>query len=36
VKGHSADPDNDLVDALAVEAARTQAGRRGDAPPDVG
>jgi ribonuclease HI len=33
VKGHSADPYNDLVDALAVEAAHTQAGRRGDGPP---
>ena len=34
VKGHSDDPANDLVDRLAVEAARTQAGRSGDEPPD--
>jgi hypothetical protein len=34
VKGHSEDPFNDLVDRLAVEAARTQAGRSGDSPPD--
>jgi len=33
VKGHSDDPMNDLVDRLAVEAARTQAGRSGDEPP---
>ena len=33
VKGHSDDPSNDLVDRLAVEAARTQAGRSGDGPP---
>ena len=33
VKGHSDDPANDLVDRLAVEAARTQAGRAGDEPP---
>jgi ribonuclease HI/uncharacterized phage-like protein YoqJ len=33
VKGHSEDPMNDLVDRLAVEAARTQAGRSGDEPP---
>ena len=33
VKGHSEDPMNDLVDALAVEAATTGVGRRGDAPP---
>ena len=33
VKGHSDDPFNDLVDRLAVEAARTQAGRSGDEPP---
>jgi ribonuclease HI/uncharacterized phage-like protein YoqJ len=33
VKGHSDDPSNDLVDRLAVEAARTQAGRSGDRPP---
>jgi ribonuclease HI len=36
VKGHSTDPFNDLVDRLAVEAARTRAGRQGDGPPDVG
>ena len=36
VKGHSVDPYNDLVDRLALEAARTQAGRTGDGPPDVG
>ncbi|HEX2274110.1 MAG TPA: ribonuclease H, partial [Acidimicrobiales bacterium] len=37
VKGHGADPMNDLVDRLAVEAARTQQGRAGDAPPsDLG
>jgi ribonuclease HI len=29
VKGHSGDPMNDLVDQLAVEARRTQQGRRG-------
>jgi len=34
VKGHSDDPANDLVDRLAVEAARAQAGRTGDAPPE--
>ena len=34
VKGHSNDPANDLVDRLAVEAARTQAGRSGDNPPE--
>ena len=33
VKGHSNDTMNDLVDRLAVEAATTQAGRSGDAPP---
>jgi ribonuclease HI/uncharacterized phage-like protein YoqJ len=33
VKGHSDDPYNDLVDRLAVEAARTQAGRSGNEPP---
>ncbi len=33
VKGHSGDPMNDLVDRLAVEAATTGAGRRGDGPP---
>jgi ribonuclease HI/uncharacterized phage-like protein YoqJ len=32
VKGHSEDPFNDLVDRLAVEAARTQSGRSGDEP----
>jgi ribonuclease HI/uncharacterized phage-like protein YoqJ len=35
VKGHSDDPFNDLVDRLAVEAARTQTGRSGDRPPDA-
>ena len=34
VKGHSDDPANDLVDRLAVEAARTQTGRSGEEPPD--
>jgi ribonuclease HI/uncharacterized phage-like protein YoqJ len=34
VKGHSNDVTNDLVDRLAVEAARTQQGRIGDTPPD--
>ena len=34
IKGHSGDPMNDLVDALAVEAAVTQKGRSGDDPPD--
>jgi ribonuclease HI len=33
VKGHSGDEMNDLVDRLAVEAAQTQRGRRGDEPP---
>ncbi len=33
VKGHSNDVDNDLVDRLAVEAARTQAGRSGTGTP---
>ena len=33
VKGHSGDPMNDLVDALAVEAARTQQDASADAPP---
>ncbi len=33
VKGHSDDPANDLVDRLAVEAARTQEGRSGEEPP---
>jgi ribonuclease HI/uncharacterized phage-like protein YoqJ len=37
VKGHGADPFNDLVDRLAVEAARTQQGRTGEGPPpDLG
>jgi ribonuclease HI/uncharacterized phage-like protein YoqJ len=37
VKGHSDDPVNDLVDRLAVEAARTQTGRSGDGTPtDLG
>lgn len=37
VKGHSGDRWNDLADRLAVEAAETQTGRRGDHPPtDVG
>jgi ribonuclease HI/uncharacterized phage-like protein YoqJ len=35
VKGHSDDPSNDLVDRLAVEAARTQSARSGDRPPDT-
>lgn len=34
VKGHSGDPMNDLVDALAVEAAENQQDRTGDEPPD--
>ena len=34
VKGHGGDPFNDLVDRLAVEAARTQAARSGDGPPE--
>jgi len=34
VKGHSGDPMNDLVDALAVEACQTQKPRSGDAPPE--
>ena len=34
VKGHSDDPANDLVDRLAVEAARTQTGRTGEGTPD--
>jgi ribonuclease HI len=33
VRGHSDDPMNDLVDRLAVEAARTQASRSGRKPP---
>ena len=36
VKGHSGDAMNDLVDALAVEAAQTQAGRSGRAAPAPG
>jgi ribonuclease HI len=37
VKGHSGDPMNDLVDRLAVAAATTQTGRRGEArPTDLG
>jgi uncharacterized phage-like protein YoqJ len=32
VKGHGDDPTNDLVDRLAVEAARTQQARKGDRP----
>jgi len=35
VKGHSGDAMNDLVDRLAVEAATTQSGRAGDAPPET-
>ena len=35
VKGHSGDPMNDLVDALAVEACQTQASRVGDVPPEL-
>jgi len=34
VKGHGSDPFNDLVDRLAVEAARTQTPRSGDQPPE--
>jgi ribonuclease HI len=34
VKGHSGDPGNDLVDRLAVEAARTQQGGSGAHPPE--
>jgi ribonuclease HI len=34
VKGHSGDPMNDLVDALAVAAAKEQAGAAGDEHPD--
>ncbi|HEX2046870.1 MAG TPA: SLOG family protein [Acidimicrobiales bacterium] len=37
VKGHSEDPLNDLVDRLAVEAAKTQTGRSGEGTPsDLG
>jgi uncharacterized phage-like protein YoqJ len=35
VKGHSDDPMNDVVDRLAVEAARTQQPRVGDHPPET-
>jgi len=35
VKGHSSDVMNDLVDRLAVEAARTQQGRRGEGTPEL-
>ncbi len=35
VKGHSGDPMNDLVDALAVEAVTEKRGRSGDEPPEV-
>jgi len=35
VKGHSGDPMNDLVDALAVEAVTRKQGRDGDQPPEV-
>ena len=35
VKGHSGDAMNDVVDRLAVEAARTQQGRRGEGVPDL-
>ena len=35
VKGHGSDPFNDLVDRLAVEAARTQSPRAGTEPPTV-
>ena len=35
VKGHSADVMNDLVDRLAVEAARTQRGRSGEGTPEA-
>lgn len=34
VKGHSENEFNDLVDRLAVEAARTQQSRRGEGPPE--
>lgn len=42
VKGHGSDPNNDLVDRLALEAATAQRGRRGQGtpiglgPPDLG
>ncbi len=35
VKGHSGDTMNDVVDRLAVEAAKSQEGRRGDEPPSA-
>jgi ribonuclease HI len=35
VKGHSGDPQNDLVDGLAVRAAQTQESASGTEPPDV-
>ena len=35
VKGHSGDPMNDLVDALAEVACQTQASRVGDVPPEL-
>jgi ribonuclease HI len=35
VKGHSGDAGNDLVDALAVEAGKTQKGKTGDGAPAV-
>ncbi len=34
VKGHGGDPNNDLADRLAVEAADTQQARSGDSPPE--
>lgn len=34
VKGHSGDPMNDLVDALAVDAVERRGGASGDVPPD--
>ena len=36
VKGHSTDPFNDIVDRLAVEAAHSQVGRKGDGAPFAG
>jgi ribonuclease HI/uncharacterized phage-like protein YoqJ len=36
VKGHSGDPMNDLVDALAVEAGRSQSAASGEKPPSMG
>jgi ribonuclease HI len=36
VKGHSGDAMNDLVDALAVEAAQTGSGRSGRSDPPTG